>query len=160
MSNETMLTRRGLFMKMGVLFNGVVAAALAVPIVQFLLSSVTRGRANGYLSWVPLGPFSDFPKVRRGWPRSGIRTSRRPMARRRTPPAGCAASKANNSRCLRSIARTWAVRSAGSHNPGCSCVRATAALTIATARALRDRRSAGSSNIRKSSERDDHNSGR
>ena len=55
MPNENVLSRRGLFMKLGMLFNGVVAAALAAPIVGFLLSSVTRGRANGYLSWVPLG---------------------------------------------------------------------------------------------------------
>ena len=62
MSNETMLTRRGLFMKIGILFNGLVGTALAVPIVQFLLSSITRGRGNGYLSWVPLGPVSQFPE--------------------------------------------------------------------------------------------------
>ena len=62
MSNETMLTRRGLFMKIGILFNGLVGTALAVPIVQFLLSSITRGRANAYLSWVPLGPVSRFPE--------------------------------------------------------------------------------------------------
>jgi hypothetical protein len=33
-SNESQISRRGLFMKLGVLFNGVVATALAVPIVQ------------------------------------------------------------------------------------------------------------------------------
>jgi Rieske Fe-S protein len=62
MSNEATLTRRGLLMKLGVLFNGLVAAALAVPITRFLLSSVTRGRASAYLSWVPLGPVSGFPE--------------------------------------------------------------------------------------------------
>ena len=62
MSNETLLTRRGLFTKLGILFNGAVAAALAVPIVRFLLSSVTLSRENAYLSWVPLGPISDFPE--------------------------------------------------------------------------------------------------
>src|SRR5678816_3769186 len=62
MSNETKFSRRGLFTKVGILFNGVVAAALAVPIVQYLASSVTRGRADGYLSWVPLGPISEFPE--------------------------------------------------------------------------------------------------
>jgi menaquinol-cytochrome c reductase iron-sulfur subunit len=62
MSNETTLSRRGLFMKMGILFNGLVATALAVPIVRFLFASVTRGRANAYLSWVPLGSVSDFPE--------------------------------------------------------------------------------------------------
>jgi Rieske Fe-S protein len=62
MSNETMLTRRGLFTKLAILFNGLVGIALAVPIVQFLLSAITRGRANAYLAWVPLGPISEFPE--------------------------------------------------------------------------------------------------
>ena len=62
MSNETMLTRRGLFMKIGMLFNGLVGTALAVPIVQYLFSSVTRGRGNGYLSWVQLGRVNEFPE--------------------------------------------------------------------------------------------------
>jgi Rieske Fe-S protein len=61
-STEPVVTRRGFFMKLGILFNGIVAAALAVPIAQFLFSSVARGRANGYLSWVKLGPVSDFPE--------------------------------------------------------------------------------------------------
>src|SRR5260370_10279540 len=62
MSNENTLSRRGLFMKMGILFNGVVATTLAVPVVRFLLSSITRGRANAYLSWVPLGSVNEFPE--------------------------------------------------------------------------------------------------
>jgi len=62
MQNENMLSRRRLFMKMGMVFNGLVATALAVPIVGFLLSSVTRGRANAYLFWIPLGPLSQFPE--------------------------------------------------------------------------------------------------
>ena len=61
MSNENWLTRRALFTKLGILFNGVVAAALAVPIVRFLSSSIAQGRSNGFLGWVPLGPVSDFP---------------------------------------------------------------------------------------------------
>jgi Rieske Fe-S protein len=62
MSNDNILSRRGLFMRLGILFNGVVAAALAVPIVGFVLSSITRGRANAYLSWVPLGRVNQFPE--------------------------------------------------------------------------------------------------
>jgi quinol---cytochrome c reductase iron-sulfur subunit, bacillus type len=62
MSNETTLTRRGFLMKMGILFNGLVATALAVPIMGFLLSSITRGRASAYLAWVPLGRVSEFPE--------------------------------------------------------------------------------------------------
>lgn len=62
MPNDKTLSRHGLFMKLGMLFNGCVAAALAVPIGRFLLSSITRGRANGYLDWVSLGPVSQFPE--------------------------------------------------------------------------------------------------
>src|SRR5215813_5342935 len=62
MSNESTISRRGLFMKLGILFNGLVATALAVPIVRFLLSSVTRGRADAYLSWVSLGRVDQFPE--------------------------------------------------------------------------------------------------
>ena len=62
MPNETILSRRGLFMKLGILFNGFVAAVVAVPIGRFLLSSITRGRTNGYLSWVSLGNVDQFPE--------------------------------------------------------------------------------------------------
>ena len=62
MSNETLLTRRGLFTMLGILFNGLVAIALAVPIVGFLLSAITRGRGNAYLAWVPLGAVGQFPE--------------------------------------------------------------------------------------------------
>jgi menaquinol-cytochrome c reductase iron-sulfur subunit len=62
MSNETLISRRALFMKIGVLFNGLAATVLAVPIVGYLLSAVSRGRSNAYLSWVSLGSASDFPE--------------------------------------------------------------------------------------------------
>jgi len=62
MSNENTISRRGLFMKIGMLFNGLVATALALPILRFLLSSVTRGNGNAYLSWVSLGRVSEFPE--------------------------------------------------------------------------------------------------
>jgi Rieske Fe-S protein len=62
MPNENKLSRRGLFMKLGIFFNGMVAAALAVPIVRFVLSSVMRGRAGTYLSWVSLGSVNEFPE--------------------------------------------------------------------------------------------------
>jgi Rieske Fe-S protein len=49
-------------MKLGILFNGLVATALAVPIGRYLLSSITRGRVNSYLDWVSLGPVNQFPE--------------------------------------------------------------------------------------------------
>jgi Rieske Fe-S protein len=62
MTNDKTISRRGMFMKLGVLFNGFAAAALALPIGRFLLSSITRARANGYLNWVSLGPVNQFPE--------------------------------------------------------------------------------------------------
>jgi len=55
------VTRRGMLVKIGILFNALVGAALAVPMGRYLLSSLTRGRAGAYLSWVPLGPVATFP---------------------------------------------------------------------------------------------------
>lgn len=60
--NEGAISRRGFFMKIGILLNGLAAAVLAVPIARFLFSSVTSGRGNAYLSWVPLGRTEEFPE--------------------------------------------------------------------------------------------------
>ena len=62
MPNENTMSRRGLFMKLGILFNGLVTTALAVPIIGFVLSSITRGRANAYPGRVPLGSVNEFPE--------------------------------------------------------------------------------------------------
>lgn len=61
-AGDATISRRGFLMKLGILFNGFAAAVLAVPIVRYLASSATRGRASGYLSWVPLGQMSQFPE--------------------------------------------------------------------------------------------------
>ena len=60
MSNENLMTRRRLFMKLGILFNGVVATALAVPMVRYLFASATR--ATRTLPWVSLGRLNEFPE--------------------------------------------------------------------------------------------------
>jgi quinol---cytochrome c reductase iron-sulfur subunit, bacillus type len=62
LSTEDTLSRRGFFMKLGILFNGFAAMVLAVPIVRFFLSSVARGQGKGYLSWVHLGNVTNFPE--------------------------------------------------------------------------------------------------
>src|SRR6516162_7994238 len=62
MSNETNLSRRQLFAKMGILFDALVGLALAAPIVGFLLSSIMHWSSNDYTAWVPLGPANDFPE--------------------------------------------------------------------------------------------------
>jgi menaquinol-cytochrome c reductase iron-sulfur subunit len=58
-SNE--IPRRGFLVKIGLAFNGVVGLALAVPIVRYLLSPVSRQRKPGYDSWLSLGALQQFP---------------------------------------------------------------------------------------------------
>src|SRR5258706_10204342 len=55
------IKRRELFVKVGLLFDGVVGVLLGVPIVRFLLSPVTRGRQGKYESWLSLGPLEQYP---------------------------------------------------------------------------------------------------
>ena len=55
------LSRRGMLVTLGVLFNAAVGLLLAVPIVGYLLSPVIRGRRQAYESWLSLGPISQFP---------------------------------------------------------------------------------------------------
>jgi menaquinol-cytochrome c reductase iron-sulfur subunit len=55
------LSRRDLFMKIGILLNGIVGAILAVPIVRYLLSPAAQARRGDYESWVSLGQVGQFP---------------------------------------------------------------------------------------------------
>ena len=54
-------TRRGFLMKVGLFFNGAVGLALALPIVRYLFSPVSRERKPGYNSWISLGSVDQFP---------------------------------------------------------------------------------------------------
>ena len=62
MSNELTVSRRGIFVKLGILFNGFAVAALAVPIGRYLFSAITRGRGVGYRAWVSLGRVREYPE--------------------------------------------------------------------------------------------------
>ena len=61
MSVENGMSRRAALVKLGMFLNSVVAVVLAVPIVRYLLSPVTRGRKIGYESWLSLGGLEQFP---------------------------------------------------------------------------------------------------
>jgi Rieske Fe-S protein len=61
MSSENGISRRAMLVKLGMFLNGIVGAALAVPIVGYLLSPVTRGKKSGYESWLSLGGLEQFP---------------------------------------------------------------------------------------------------
>ncbi len=55
------LSRREVLLKIGILFNALVGAALAIPIVRYLLSPIIRGRRPGYETWLSLGSINQFP---------------------------------------------------------------------------------------------------
>lgn len=55
------LSRRDILLKIGIIFNGLVGAALAIPMVRYILSPVTRGRKPGYETWLSLGSVDQFP---------------------------------------------------------------------------------------------------
>jgi Rieske Fe-S protein len=57
-------SRRSFLFKLSLALNGVVGAALAVPIVGYLLGPTMKKSSGGDLgvgAWVGLGPVSDFP---------------------------------------------------------------------------------------------------
>ena len=56
------LSRRGMLVKLGILFNGAVGILLALPVVGYILSPVMRARKAGYDSWLSLGPLTQFPE--------------------------------------------------------------------------------------------------
>ena len=61
MSTENEMSRRAVLLKLALFLNGIVGAALAVPIVRYLLSPMIRERKSGYESWVSLGGLEHFP---------------------------------------------------------------------------------------------------
>jgi len=55
------ISRRAMFFKLGLLFNGLVGVLLGVPIVGYLLSPVVRARRKGDERWISLGSVDQFP---------------------------------------------------------------------------------------------------
>ena len=55
------LSRRQMFLKLGILFNGMVGVLLGIPIVGYVLSPIVRGRKDSYESWISLGAVDQFP---------------------------------------------------------------------------------------------------
>jgi menaquinol-cytochrome c reductase iron-sulfur subunit len=61
MSTDNGISRRTALARLGLFLNGVVGVFLAVPIVRYLLSPVTREKKTGYESWLSLGALEQFP---------------------------------------------------------------------------------------------------
>jgi Rieske Fe-S protein len=64
-----------MFLKIAMLFNGIVGVLLSIPIVRYILSPVTRGRKSGYESWISLGSVEQFPSGQ-----TRLATYRNPLA--------------------------------------------------------------------------------
>src|SRR5262249_28126806 len=84
-----------------------------------------------------------FLKIRPGWQPIVILTPDPGMARQRTSHVGCVGSRGKNFRSLRSTARIWGVRCAGSKSRICLCVPAMAERIMTMALVLQARRRAG-----------------
>jgi len=61
MNSSVGISRRGMFLKVAILFNAVVGVILAVPLLGYLLSPIVRQRRPGYGSWISLGSVDQFP---------------------------------------------------------------------------------------------------
>lgn len=55
------LSRRAMFMKLGLAFSGIVGMMLSVPILGYVLSPLVHDRRARYGSWLSLGAVDEFP---------------------------------------------------------------------------------------------------
>jgi Rieske Fe-S protein len=61
MSSSELTTRRGIFLKIGMLLNAAAGLAIGIPVLRYLFSPKVRERHPGYDSWVALGSVTRFP---------------------------------------------------------------------------------------------------
>jgi menaquinol-cytochrome c reductase iron-sulfur subunit len=62
MASSDELSRREMFLKLGLLFSGFVSMLLGVPILGYVLSPGLRDRQEAYGAWVSLGAVDQFPQ--------------------------------------------------------------------------------------------------
>jgi nitrite reductase/ring-hydroxylating ferredoxin subunit len=62
MKSAEAVSRRGMLVKIGLLFNGAIGILLAIPVVRYILSPVIRERRPGAESWLSLGTLGQFPE--------------------------------------------------------------------------------------------------
>ena len=58
--DQKTISRRSLLMKLGIFLNAAIAAAIAVPVVGYLLGPIRK--KGGYDAWISLGDPSQFPE--------------------------------------------------------------------------------------------------
>jgi menaquinol-cytochrome c reductase iron-sulfur subunit len=55
------ISRRAMLTKVAILFNGIIGALLAIPIVGYVLSPLTRPRKVNPEAWLPVGSVDEYP---------------------------------------------------------------------------------------------------
>jgi menaquinol-cytochrome c reductase iron-sulfur subunit len=55
------ISRRAMLTKVAILFNGIIGALLAIPIVGYVLSPLTRPRKVNPEAWLPVGSIEEYP---------------------------------------------------------------------------------------------------
>jgi menaquinol-cytochrome c reductase iron-sulfur subunit len=55
------ISRRAMLTKVAILFNGIIGALLAIPIVGYVLSPLTRPRKVSPEAWLPVGSVDEYP---------------------------------------------------------------------------------------------------
>jgi len=61
-TDKNEISRREVFVKIGVLLNGLAAVVLATPIIGYLVSPLLEAQRNGYKRWIALGELDEFPE--------------------------------------------------------------------------------------------------
>jgi len=60
--NPNEVSRREVFVRIGVLLNGLAAVILATPIIGYLISPLLEAQGNGFKRWISLGELDEFPE--------------------------------------------------------------------------------------------------
>jgi Rieske Fe-S protein len=59
---QSLISRRAVFFKIGLLLNGLAAVVLATPIIGYLVSPILASQKDGYKRWITLGELDEFPE--------------------------------------------------------------------------------------------------
>jgi len=60
--DKNLISRRAVFFKIGLLFNGIAAVVLATPVIGYLFSPILAAQKGGYQRWITLGELDEFPE--------------------------------------------------------------------------------------------------
>jgi quinol---cytochrome c reductase iron-sulfur subunit, bacillus type len=61
-ADKNEISRREVFVKIGLLLNGLAALVLATPVIGYLMSPILESQRNGFKRWIALGQLDEFPE--------------------------------------------------------------------------------------------------